>query len=138
MVDMCAEKVDPAGRADYKDAAVRRVSLGKRLKSAHAHPGRFELQIVIISIYLVQLFVKGAVCISNQLNPTADGLQATDFKRHKFSSSNLLPGCLQVRGMIGDLLRAGQEKSPAIVGGYLNCVFDKNAEIPYKMFLENG
>jgi hypothetical protein len=39
--------------------------------------------------------------------------------------------------MIGDLLRAGQEKSPAIVGGYLNCVFDKNAEITYKMFFGN-
>jgi hypothetical protein len=36
--------------------------------------------------------------------------------------------------MIGDLQPARQEKSPAVVGGYLKCVFDKNAENPYKGF----
>jgi N-acetylglucosamine-6-phosphate deacetylase len=34
--------------------------------------------------------------------------------------------------MIGDLQSARQEKSPAVIGGYLNCVFDSGAEIPYK------
>jgi len=90
----------------------------------------------------MQLLVKGAVCIINLLNPPADGLQALDFKRHKFSSFKLYPGCLQSRGMIGDFQRSKQEKFPA--GQPLcikNRVFDKDTEIPYKneeWFLETG
>jgi hypothetical protein len=39
--------------------------------------------------------------------------------------------------MIGDLGLARQEKSPAVAGGYRNCIFDKDAEIPYKMVFGN-
>ena len=35
-------------------------------------------------------------------------------------------------GMIGDLQAARQEKYLSIVGGYWNCVFDMDTEIPYK------
>ena len=35
--------------------------------------------------------------------------------------------------MIGDWRRARQEKSPAIVGGFFECPFDRDAEIPYKV-----
>jgi hypothetical protein len=66
----------------------------------------------------VQLFVKGAICIFNQLDPTVNGSQATDFKRHKFLSSLRFPSCSQSMGMIGDLPPTKQEKSPAIGGGY--------------------
>jgi hypothetical protein len=94
MVDMRAEKVDPAGRADYQDTAVRLVSLGECFEAAQAHLGSLIFQIVIISVDLLQLFVKGAVCFFNQLNPAADRLQATDITRHKFLSSKMFPNCL--------------------------------------------
>ena len=36
--------------------------------------------------------------------------------------------------MIGDLQAARQEKYPAVVGGYLKCVFDSDMKILYKMY----
>jgi len=41
----------------------------------------------------------------------------------------MFPGYLQSTGMIGDLQAARQEKSPAVVGGYLSCVIDRDMEI---------
>jgi hypothetical protein len=41
----------------------------------------------------------------------------------------MFPSYLQSIEMIEDLQPARQEKSPAVVGGYLNCVFDRDMEI---------
>jgi hypothetical protein len=117
MIDMCSEKVDPTSRADYKDTAICRVPIGKCFEGTLTHHSRFGFQIVIITIDLMQFFMKGAFCIFNQLNPATDWLQTTDIRRHNFLSSKMFPN-FSLSGMIGDLQPARQEKSPAFVGEY--------------------